>query len=70
MVLEIVVGTSQTIARIIFVEKLVNQTFCMLHEIVARVFHEVRELKVPCHNLIIDLLHIVGIDFDEGIFRS
>lgn len=63
-----IVGTSQTIAWIILIEKLADQVFGMLHKIVAGIFHEMRELKISSHNLVVYFLHIVSIDLDERIF--
>lgn len=36
----------------------------------AGIFHEVRELKIASHYLIVDLLHIVSVNLDERVFPS
>ena len=68
MVFQVVVGASQSVTGIIFVQQLTDQIFGVLHKVVTRVLHEVREFKVARHYLIIDFLHIVSVDLNEWIF--
>lgn len=64
------VGSSQSATGVVLVQKLANKAFSMLHEVVAGVFHEVREFKTAGHDLVVNLLHVVCINIDKGVLSS
>ena len=70
MGLQVVVAPAQSSTWVAFVQQLADQILGVLHEVVAVVFHEVREFKVACHDLVVYLLHVISVKFNKGIFSS
>ena len=70
MTFQMTVTPSKPAAWVVLVQQLPDQFLGVFHEIVTRVLHEVRELQLSSHDLIIDLLHVVSINLNEGVLSS
>jgi hypothetical protein len=70
MTFEVLVGSTKSVIGVGLIKQLSNEFFGWAHEGMGGVFHERREFERVGHDVVIDLLHIVSVDLDEGVLSG